>query len=85
MPSSSRGSSSTTPTTRSSPTASHRTAGREDLFVNGGIDVQVWKGLSVTFDGRYTWMHSDLGTDFSGFDGIDLSGFRYGTGISVAF
>ncbi|HUR32943.1 MAG TPA: hypothetical protein VM032_04055 [Vicinamibacterales bacterium] len=54
-------------------------------YVHGGADVQVWKRLSLTFDGRYTWLHSGLDADFSGFDGIDLAGFRGGTGISVVF
>jgi hypothetical protein len=54
-------------------------------YAHGGVDVQVWKHLFVTFDGRYTWMQSDLDRDFVGFDGIDLAGFRGGTGISVVF
>lgn len=54
-------------------------------YVNGGADVQVWKRLYVTFDGRYSWMHSALDSDFSGFDGIDLAGFRASSGISVIF
>jgi hypothetical protein len=54
-------------------------------YLQGGADVQVWKHLFVTFDGRYTWMHADLDPDFTGFEGIDLAGFRGGTGISVVF
>src|SRR5436190_1284267 len=54
-------------------------------YLQGGADVQVWKHLFVTFDGRYTWMHAGLDPDFVGFDGIDLAGFRGGTGISVVF
>ena len=54
-------------------------------YLQGGADVQVWKHLFVTFDGRYTWMHAGLDADFVGFDGIDLAGFRGGTGISVVF
>jgi len=54
-------------------------------YVNGGADVQVWRHLYVTFDGRYSWVHSSLGTDFQGFDGIDLAGFRASSGISVVF
>jgi hypothetical protein len=27
----------------------------------------------------------DLGSDFVGFDGIDLNGFRFSTGFHVAF
>ena len=54
-------------------------------YVNGGADVQVWRHLYVTFDGRYSWAHSSLGTDFQGFDGIDLAGFRASSGFSVVF
>ena len=54
-------------------------------YVNGGVDVQVWRRLSVSFDGRYSWLHSDLDSDFSGFNGIDLAGFRASSGISVVF
>lgn len=54
-------------------------------YVHGGVDLQVWKRLFVTLDGRYTWLHSDLDADFSGFAGIDLAGFRGGTGISIVF
>ncbi len=54
-------------------------------YVNGGADIQLWKRLYVSFEGRYTWLHSELDSDFSGFDGIDLAGFRAGSGISVVF
>src|SRR4051794_13441352 len=29
-------------------------------YIQGGADVQAWKHLFITFDARYTWMHSDL-------------------------
>ncbi len=54
-------------------------------FAQGGVDVQVWKRLYVSVDGRYNWMHGALGPDFSGFDGIDLAGFRASTGIGLIF
>jgi hypothetical protein len=54
-------------------------------YAHAGVDVQAWKRLFVTFDGRYTWLHSTLDSDFSGFDGIDLAGFRASTGISIVF
>lgn len=53
-------------------------------YVHGGADVQMWKRLYLTMDGRYSWMHGGLSSDFQGFDGIDLAGFRWSTGISVA-
>lgn len=54
-------------------------------YVNGGVDVQLWKRLYLSFDGRYSWVHSSLGSDFTGFDGIDLAGLRASSGIRVAF
>ena len=54
-------------------------------YIQGGADVQAWKHLFLTFDARYTWMHSGLDEDFTGFEGIDLAGFRGGTGISIVF
>lgn len=54
-------------------------------FVHGGAEVQVWKRLYLSVDGRYGWQHGALDADFSGFDGIDLAGFRASTGIGIAF
>ncbi|MFN7915327.1 MAG: hypothetical protein U0Q55_08300 [Vicinamibacterales bacterium] len=54
-------------------------------YVNGGVDVQLWKRLYLSLEGRYSWMQGGLDTDFSGFDGIDLAGFRGGTGINIVF
>lgn len=54
-------------------------------YARGGLDLQVWRRLYLNVDARYTWLHSDLSGDFTGFDGIDLAGFRGATGISVVF
>jgi len=55
-------------------------------YVRGGTDLQVWRRLYLNFDARYTWERAaTLSSDFTGFDGIDLSGFRGTTGISVVF
>ena len=55
-------------------------------YVRAGSDLQVWRRLYVNLDARYTWQHAPtLSSDFTGFDGIDLSGFRGTTGISVVF
>lgn len=54
-------------------------------FVQGGAELQVWKRLYVSVDGRYGWLDGALDPDFSGFDGIDLAGFRASTGIGIAF
>ena len=52
--------------------------------VFGGADIRIWRALFLNADARYVWAHAQLGTDFVGFDGIDLSGFRLATGLSVA-
>ncbi|MEW6320322.1 MAG: hypothetical protein AB1635_04455 [Acidobacteriota bacterium] len=51
----------------------------------GGADIQVFRKLFVTVEGRYTWASGTLSTDFIGFDPIDLSGFRLSGGINVVF
>jgi hypothetical protein len=53
--------------------------------VFGGTDVRLWRQLFLDVEGRYVWAHGDLGSDFVGFDGIDLNGFRLSTGVSVVF
>lgn len=53
--------------------------------VFGGTDIRLWRQLFVDVEARYVWAHGDLGSDFVGFDGIDLNGFRLSTGISVVF
>jgi hypothetical protein len=54
-------------------------------YAESGTDLQVWRRLFVNVEARYSWMHSSLDTDFVGFHGIDLSGFKGSTGISVIF
>jgi hypothetical protein len=54
-------------------------------YVTAGAEVQVWKRLFVNLDGRYSWIHSGVDTDFNGFNSIDLAGFRGGTGMTVLF
>jgi hypothetical protein len=53
--------------------------------VFGGADIRLWRQLFLDVEGRYVWAHGDLGSDFVGFDGIDLDGFRVSTGVSVVF
>lgn len=53
--------------------------------VFGGTDVRLWRALFLDLEGRYVWAHGDLDSDFVGFDGIDLDGFRFSTGVSVVF
>ena len=54
-------------------------------YLQAGADVQIWRMVFLQWQGKYTWSRSDLGADFVGFDGMDLSGFRSGTGVSVVF
>jgi hypothetical protein len=51
----------------------------------GGVDIQMYRGLYVTVQGRYTKAAGDLGSDFIDFEPIDLSGFRVSGGINIMF
>src|SRR5689334_2370874 len=51
------------------------------MQVFAGTDIQMYKKLLFTLEGRYNWQHADLSTDFVDFDPIDLGGFRFGAGI----
>jgi opacity protein-like surface antigen len=53
--------------------------------VFAGTDVRIWRALFVDVEGRYVWAQGTLGSDFVGFDGIDLVGFRLSTGMRIAF
>jgi len=50
-----------------------------------GTDIQMYKRLLLTIEGRYSWSHADLSTDFIDFDPIDLGGLRFGAGIRFGF
>ena len=54
-------------------------------YAGGGVDLQVYRALFLTVHARYTWLRGTLGSDYSGFDGIDLSGVRTSTGFTVIF
>ena len=53
--------------------------------VFSGVDVQLYKALYVTVQGRYTTGSAKLSSDFVDFDPIDLSGFRTSAGINLIF
>lgn len=53
--------------------------------VFGGLDIQAFKRLFLTVEGRFTWASGDLSEDFVDFDPIDLAGFRLSGGISLVF
>lgn len=50
-----------------------------------GVDVQVYRALYTTIEGRYTKSSAKLGSDFVDFDPIDLSGFKVSAGFNVVF
>ena len=51
----------------------------------GGVDIKLYRALFATMEGRYSYAHAKLGSDFVGFDPIDLSGFRISAGINVLY
>lgn len=53
--------------------------------VFGGADIQVYKRVFMSVEGRYLWAKAKLGADFIDFDPIDLGGFRFGAGFHVMF
>lgn len=63
-----------------------RSEGWAPLFqAFGGTDIQVYRRLVLSFEGRYTWKKADLSADYVGYEPIDLGGFRFGAGIHFAF
>jgi hypothetical protein len=62
---------------------SHGWAPSAQVF--GGADVHIFKRMYVTVDGRYLWSSADLGTDWIGFEPIDLAGFRLSGGVNFIF
>ena len=55
------------------------------FHVLAGTDIQVYRHLILSLDGRYSWQHATLSQDFVDFEPIDLGGFRFGAGIHLAF
>jgi opacity protein-like surface antigen len=53
--------------------------------VFGGVDVKAWKRVYLGLEARYLWANAKLERDFTGFDPIDLTGFKLTGGISVTF
>ncbi len=53
--------------------------------VFGGADVQIYKRIFLSFEGRYGWASGTLGTDFINFEPIDLGGLRFGAGVHIMF
>ena len=53
--------------------------------VLGGVDVQIYKQLFLTTEGRYVWASGELNNEFVGFEPLDLSGLRISAGINFVF
>ena len=53
--------------------------------VFGGTDIQVYKRMFLSLEGRYLWTRATLDADFIDFDPMDLGGFRFGAGVHVMF
>jgi opacity protein-like surface antigen len=67
-------------------TDTFRSDGWTPLFqAFGGTDVQLYRRLVLSLEGRYTWKQATLSQDYAGYEPIDLGGFRFGAGIHVAF
>lgn len=50
-----------------------------------GVDYAVSPRLALTGEARYTWAKGQLGSDFTGFDGINLSDMGITLGLNVRF
>jgi hypothetical protein len=50
-----------------------------------GVDMAVGPRFVLSGEARYTWAKGALGSDFSEFDRIDLSGFSLTAGVAVRF
>jgi hypothetical protein len=50
-----------------------------------GVDLQVYRALYATIEGRYTKSSAKLSSDFVDFDPIDLSGFKLSAGFNLVF
>lgn len=50
-------------------------------YLGGGTDIYLLKNMYLTLDLRYSWASAGLDEAFTGFDDIDLDGFRVTAGI----
>jgi len=55
------------------------------IHVFGGADWSLSPTFLLTAQARYAWARAEMGSDFLGFDRMDLSGFQATAGISVRF
>lgn len=50
-----------------------------------GADIHLSRRLYLDVEGKYIVSHGNLQQDFAGFDGIDLNGFRFQSGVHMTF
>lgn len=50
-----------------------------------GADIHLTRRLYLDVEGKYIVSHGTLQQDFAGFDGIDLNGFRFQSGVHMTF
>jgi len=55
------------------------------LHVFGGADFTMSPRFIINLEGRYNWAEGNLAPAFTGFDPIDLSGFRFTGGVAFRF
>lgn len=48
----------------------------------GGVDVSLTPRIALTGDARYLWSKATMGSDFQGYDKIDLSGVSLALGVT---
>ena len=50
-----------------------------------GFEYSINQRMGISTEGRYVWSRAGLGSDFSGFQPIDLSGFTTSVGLLIRF
>jgi len=50
---------------------------------NAGLDIALGRMSMLNLEARYTWAQSPMGSDFQGFNQIDLSGLAVTAGLSL--
>jgi hypothetical protein len=55
------------------------------VHVFGGADIQLYKRMFLSLEGRYQWANATLDNDFIDFEPMDLGGFRFGAGFHFMF
>jgi hypothetical protein len=53
--------------------------------IGGGMDISLTPLIFLNGEARYSWANADLSNDFTGFDPINLSGFKILGGVNFRF